>query len=131
MGVKQFFTRANDFGYSKSPEETFSIWNKDSILADVVYVIRSFQPDVIICRFPATGEGGHGHHTASAILAQEAFTAAADPKRFPQQLKYVSVWQASRLLWNTFNFGGNNTTSDDQFKFDDGAYNALLGKGLF
>src|SRR6187397_2963786 len=75
-GGEQFFTRANDFGYSKNPEETFSIWNKDSILADVVYVIRSFQPDVIICRFPATGEGGHGHHTASAILAQEAFTAA-------------------------------------------------------
>ena len=77
-GGEQFFTRANDFGYSKSPEETFSFWNKDSILADVVYVIRYFQPDIIICRFPATGEGGHGHHTASAILAVEAYSAAAE-----------------------------------------------------
>ena len=64
-GGEQFFTRANDFGYTKSPEETFTFWNKDSILADMVFVIRSFQPDVIICRFPATGEGGHGQHTAS------------------------------------------------------------------
>ena len=82
-GAEQFFTRANDFGYSKTPEETFAIWNKDSILADVVWVIRKFKPDVIICRFPTTGEGGHGHHTASTILAEEAFDAAADEKRFP------------------------------------------------
>lgn len=128
-GGEQFFTRANDFGYTKSPEETFTFWNKDSLLADVVYIIRSFQPDVIICRFPTTGEGGHGQHTASAILAQEAFTAAADPNRFPAQLKTVSVWQAKRLLWNTFNFGNTNTTSEDQFKIDVGVYNPLLGKG--
>src|SRR6185295_9691766 len=86
-------------------------------------------PDVIITRFPTTGEGGHGHHTASAILAQEAFTAAADPNRFPEQLKYVQPWQAKRLLWNTFNFGDNNTTNDNQFKIDVGVYNKLLGKG--
>jgi LmbE family N-acetylglucosaminyl deacetylase len=67
----------------------------------MVWVIRKFRPDVMICRFPTTGEGGHGHHTSSAILAQEAFTAAADPKRFPEQLEYVQVWQAKRLLWNT------------------------------
>ncbi|MEP7127820.1 MAG: PIG-L family deacetylase [Chitinophagales bacterium] len=128
-GGEQFFTRANDFGYTKNPEETFTFWNRDSILADVVYVIRSFQPDVIICRFPSTGEGGHGQHTASAILAQEAFSAAADPKRFPEQLKSVGVWQAKRLMWNTFNFGGTNTTADDQLKVDVGVYNPLLGKG--
>jgi LmbE family N-acetylglucosaminyl deacetylase len=128
-GGEQFFTRANDFGYTKSPEETFTFWNKDSILADMVFVIRSFQPDVIICRFPATGEGGHGQHTASAILAQEAFTAAADAKRFPEQLKQVSVWQVKRLLWNTFSFGATNTTSEDQFKIDVGVYNKLLGRG--
>ena len=127
-GAEQFFTRANDFGYSKNPDETFSIWNKDSILADVVWVIRRFKPDVIICRFPTTGEGGHGHHTASAILASEAFAAAADPKRFPEQLAYVDVWQTKRLFWNTFNFGGNNTTSADQLTIDVGGYNALLGK---
>lgn len=128
-GAEQFFTRANDFGYSKNPEETFSIWNKDSILADVVLTIRRFKPDVIICRFPTTGEGGHGHHTASAILAVEAFGAAADPKRFPEQLKYVQVWQAKRIFWNTFNFGTTNTTAPNQLKLDVGVFNPLLGKG--
>ena len=127
-GAEQFFTRANDFGFSKNPEETFSIWNKDSILADVVWVIRKFKPDVIICRFPTTGEGGHGHHTASAILALEAFDAAADPKRFPEQLAYTQVWQAKRIFWNTFNFGGTNTTAPDQLKIDVGVFNPLLGK---
>ena len=127
-GGEQFFTRAIDFGYSKNPEETFTKWDKEKILSDVVWVIRKFQPDVIINRFPVTGEGGHGHHTASGILANEAFAAAADPSRFPEQLKYVSVWQAKRLLWNTFNFGGANTTRDDQLKIDVGGYNPLLGK---
>ncbi len=127
-GGEQFFTRAFDFGYSKTPEETFSKWDKEKILADVVWVIRKFQPDIIVTRFPTTGEGGHGHHTGSAILANEAFTAAADPARFPEQLKYVSVWQSKRVLWNTFNFGGNNTTREDQFKVDVGGYNPLLGK---
>ena len=127
-GAEQFFTRANDFGYSKTPEETFSFWNKDSILSDVVLTIRRFKPDVIICRFPTTGEGGHGHHTASAILAVEAFDAAADPKRFPEQLTQVQTWQAKRIFWNTFNFGTTNTTSPDQLKVDVGVFNPLLGK---
>ncbi len=127
-GGEQFFSRAFDFGYSKTPEETFTKWDREKILSDVVWVIRKFQPDVIITRFPTTGEGGHGHHTASAILANEAFAAAADPNRFPEQLKYVSVWQAKRVLWNTFNFGNNNTTANDQYKLDVGGYNPLLGK---
>lgn len=127
-GGEQFFTRAYDFGYSKSPAETFTKWDREKILADVVWVIRKFQPDIIVNRFPETGEGGHGHHTASGILANEAFAAAADPNRFPEQLKYVSVWQAKRVLWNTFNFGGTNTTREDQFKVDVGGYNPLLGK---
>ena len=127
-GAEQFFTRANDFGYSKTPEETFTFWNKDSILADVVLTIRRFKPDVIICRFPTTGEGGHGHHTASAMLAVEAFDAAADPKRFPEQLKSVQVWQAKRIFWNTFNFGTTNTTAPNQLKIDVGVFNPLLGK---
>lgn len=97
-GAEQFFTRANDFGYSKNPEETMQFWNKDSILGDLVWTIRKFKPDVIINRFPTTGEGGHGHHTASAILAVEAFTAAADPKQFPEQLAYTEVWQPRRLF---------------------------------
>ncbi|MBL7921793.1 MAG: PIG-L family deacetylase [Bacteroidia bacterium] len=128
-GAEQFFTRANDFGYSKNPEETFTFWNKDSILADVVLTIRKFKPDIIICRFPTTGEGGHGHHTASALLAVEAFDAVADPKKFPDQLKTLEVWQAKRIYWNTFNFGGTNTTAPNQIKIDVGVYNPLLGKG--
>ena len=127
-GAEQFFTHANDFGFSKNPEETFSFWNQDSILADVVWVIRNFKPDVIICRFPTTGEGGHGHHTASAILALQAFDAAANPKRFPEQLKFTQVWQARRIFWNTFNFGGTNTTSPNQLQVDVGVFNTLTGK---
>ncbi len=128
-GAEQFFSRAFDFGYSKSPEEALRFWGHDKILSDVVWVIRKFKPDVIITRFPTTGEGGHGHHTASAILAGEAFEAAADPTRFPEQLTQgVTTWQAHRILWNTFNFGGTNTQSNDQFKLECGDYNPMLGK---
>jgi len=128
-GAEQFFTRALDFGFSKGPEETLNFWNKEKILGDVVWVVRKFRPDVIICRFPTTGEGGHGNHTASAMLAEEAFTAAADPKRYPEQLKYVQPWQPKRIMWNTFNFGNTNTIAPDQFKVNVGVYNPLLGKG--
>ncbi|RKR81091.1 LmbE family N-acetylglucosaminyl deacetylase [Mucilaginibacter gracilis] len=128
-GAEQFFTRANDFGFSKGPDETLKIWDREAVLGDVVWVIRKFKPDVIICRWPTTGEGGHGHHTASAILAQEAFTAAADPKRFPEQLQFVQPWQAKRLLFNSFNFGSVNTSAENQFKLDVGVYNPVLGKG--
>ncbi|ULQ56884.1 PIG-L family deacetylase [Flavihumibacter rivuli] len=129
-GAEQFFSRAYDFGFSKSTEEALSVWDKEKILGDVVWVIRKFRPDVIITRFPPDSRAGHGHHSASAVLANEAFRAAADPKRFPKQLKYVKPWQAKRILWNTFNFGGGmNTQSDDQYKIDVGVYNPLLGKG--
>ncbi len=127
-GAEQFFTRANDFGFSKNPEESFKIWDKAKILADVVWVIRKFQPDVIITRFPEDARAGHGHHSGSAILAREAFVAAADPKQFPEQLAFVKPWKTKRIVWNTFNFGGNNTTADDQMKIDVGLYNPLLGK---
>lgn len=128
-GAEQFFTRAFDFGFSKSTEEALRIWNKDKILSDVVWVIRRFRPDVIITRFPPDQRAGHGHHSASAALALEAFQAAADPNRYPEQLQFTDPWQAKRILWNTFNFGGNNTTSENQFKIDVGAFNPLLGKG--
>ena len=129
-GAEQFFTRAFDFGFSKSTEEALKTWNEEKILSDVVWVIRRFQPDVIITRFPEDSRAGHGHHSASAVLAHEAFAAAADPNRFPEQFKYgVKPWQARRILWNTFNFGGGfNTTSDDQMKIDVGVYNPILGK---
>jgi LmbE family N-acetylglucosaminyl deacetylase len=128
-GGEQYFTRAYDFGYSKSPEETFTKWNKDSVLHDVVYVIRKFRPDIIITRFATDGSGGHGHHTASAILAEEAFDAAGDPSRFPEQLAYVSVWQPRRLFWNvSTRFQNPNADMSIYLKLDVGGYNALLGK---
>ncbi len=124
-GAEQFFSSAYDFGYSKSPDETFHKWNHQKILGEVVYVIRKFRPDVIITRFPTTGEGGHGHHTASAILAGEAYDAAADPAQFREQ--GLAPWKVKRLLWNTFNFGSANTQKEDQFKIDAGGFNPLLG----
>ncbi|MEO8033352.1 MAG: PIG-L family deacetylase [Acidobacteriota bacterium] len=130
-GAEQYFTRALDFGYSKNPEETLRIWGHDLILADVVWNIRRFQPDVLVTRFPTTGEGGHGHHTASAILAGEAFTAAADPTRFPEQLKYVSVWQPRRLFWNRFSFQPikpDDPSVAKSLRVDLGTFNPLLGR---
>jgi len=128
-GAEQFFSRAYDFGFCKTPEEALSTWGHDKILSDVVWVIRKFKPDVIIARFPEDSRAGHGHHAASGILAREAFDAAADPAKFPEQFTAgVSVWQAKRMLWNTFNFGGNSTQNESQFKTDVGMYNPLIGK---
>ncbi|MFT3844404.1 MAG: PIG-L family deacetylase [Lacibacter sp.] len=128
-GAEQFFTRAYDFGFSKSTDEALRFWDKEKILSDVVWVIRKFQPDVIITRFPPDSRAGHGHHSASAVLAREAYDAAADPNRFPEQFAFgVKPWKAKRIFWNTFNFGGNNTTSNDQLKIDVGGFNPLLGK---
>lgn len=127
-GAEQFFSSAYDFGFSKSTNETLHTWDHDKVLSDAVWVIRKFQPDIIITRFPPDSRAGHGHHSASSVIAAEAFIAAADPAKFPEQLRYVKPWQAKRLLWNTFNFGGNNTQREDQFKVDVGGYNPLLGK---
>jgi len=124
---EQFFSAAYDFGFSKTHEETFSFWKKDDILREAVYLIRKLQPDVIINRFPPDSRGGHGHHQASAILAKEAYEAAADPARYPEQLKELKPWKAKRLVWNTANFGGMNNTSDDQLKVVISDYNPLLG----
>lgn len=131
-GAEQYFTRANDFGFSKTTEETMQIWDKDKVLADVVWRIRAFRPDVILCRFPPDARAGHGNHSASAVLAEEAFKAAADPNRFPEQLSYLKPWQAKRVVWNTFNFGATSQKPTDKGQFiqvDIGAFNPLLGKG--
>ena len=125
-GGEQYFTRAVDFGYSKSPEETYAIWGKENILSDMVWVIRKFQPDVIVTRFPPGGNGGHGHHTASAALALEAFSAAADPNKFPEQLRYVKPWKTKRLFWN--NWHPNQDEAKNLISVDVGDYNPLLGK---
>jgi LmbE family N-acetylglucosaminyl deacetylase len=128
-GAHQYFSRANDFGFSKTSAETFTIWNKEQVLSDMVWVIRQRRPDVLITRFPPDARAGHGHHQASAILAAEAFDAAGDPKRFPEQLKYVQVWQPKRLYWNTGSyFVKPGESMDGYLKLDAGGYNPLLGQ---
>ena len=130
--ARQFFTRAIDFGFSKTADETMRIWNHDKILADVVWIVRDFRPDVIVTRFSPEDQKTHGHHTASAILAQEAFSAAADPNRFPEQLAFLKPWQATRLVWNTspFFFTNRNLPFDPTglMVLEAGGYNPLLGK---
>jgi LmbE family N-acetylglucosaminyl deacetylase len=128
-GAEQYFSTAYEFGYSKSAKEALAIWDHQKVLNDVVWVIRKFQPDIIITRFPGDARAGHGHHAASSIIAQEAYTAAADPKMFPEQFKFgVQPWKAKRILWNTFNFGTVNTTNDNQLKIEVGGYNPVIGK---
>jgi LmbE family N-acetylglucosaminyl deacetylase len=99
-GGQQYFTRARDFGYSKDYRETLRIWGEDAVLADVVRVIRAFRPDVILTRFSPTPGDTHGHHTASAVLAVEAFKLAGDPSAFPEQLGELAPWQPKRILHN-------------------------------
>jgi LmbE family N-acetylglucosaminyl deacetylase len=129
-GAEQFFTRAVDFGYSKTPEETFKKWGKEKILSDVVWVIRKFRPDVIVTRFPTNGITTHGHHTASAILALEAFKISGDSTAFPEQLKYVKPWQAKRIFWNAWTpaLSSMGINSGTLIKINLGDYNELLGK---
>jgi LmbE family N-acetylglucosaminyl deacetylase len=122
-GAEQFFTRAIDFGFSKSAEESLAKWGRDRILSDIVWVIRSFRPDVVVLCFSGTSRDGHGHHQASSILGQEAFAAAGDAKRFPEQLRWVQPWQARRLVWNIY--GGSDRAG--QVQVDTGEFNPDLG----
>lgn len=128
-GGQQFFTRANDFGFSKSADETFKIWDKEEILRDVVKVFREFQPDVIITRFPPDKRAGHGHHTASAVLAAEAFDIAGQSDRYPEQLKSSAAWSPKRLYWNTSFWWDEKINADTPgvTMLDVGEYNSLLG----
>ncbi|QEC53989.1 GlcNAc-PI de-N-acetylase [Anseongella ginsenosidimutans] len=136
-GGKQFFTRANDFGYSKNPAEALRTWGKDSILSDVVWAIRKLRPDIIINRFSAdTASETHGHHTASAILSSEAFELAGDPSVFPGQLPYAEPWKPRRLFMNTSwyfyesreAFERAMKADQDLYSLDVGVYYPLLGK---
>jgi LmbE family N-acetylglucosaminyl deacetylase len=130
-GAEQYFTRAIDFGYSKTSEETLRFWGREKTLSDVVWIIRKFRPDVIITRFTPS-LGGHGNHTASALLAEEAFRAAGDSTRFPEQLRFVTPWQAKRIVWNVFRFSPSDTTWKrfPSVSFDLGAYSPLLGRSF-
>lgn len=128
--AEQFFTRAFDFGYSKSTDEALRLWGKEQVLSDVVWIIRNFRPDVIITRFPPDNRAGHGQHSASAVLAHEAFKISGDANAFPEQLKNgVKPWKPTRIFWNSYRFGDLNTISNDHMKVDVGGFNALLGKG--
>ena len=128
-GGEQFFSRANDFGYSKNPKETLEIWDHQKILADVVWVIRKFRPDIIVCRFPTNGKGGHGLHTSSALLASEAFELSADSSKFKEHLKYVNTWKPKRVVINTGRWWNDNISDDNPavVSLDIGGYNKLLG----
>lgn len=134
-GGHQMFSRANDFGYSKNAEETISIWDNELVKQDVVWAIRKTRPDVIINRFDHRTSGTtHGHHTASAMLAHELFEKAGDPKAYPEQLKGVTPWKASRLFFNVswFFFGSQEAfqkaDKSHLISFEIGEYYPLLGK---
>jgi len=130
-GSEQFFSRAVDFGFSKSADETLAKWGRDQILADTVYAIRRFRPDVIITRFSGTPRDGHGQHQASALLGKEGFTVAADASRFPEQLKMVQPWQAKRLMFNLFSFRAQDEAENakilNKVEVDTGEYDPVLG----
>ncbi|WP_417876360.1 PIG-L family deacetylase [Winogradskyella sediminis] len=128
-GGEQRFSRANDFGYSKHPDETLEIWDKDEVLADVVWTIRTFKPDVIINRFDHRRAGKtHGHHTASAMLSMEAFELADNNDAYPTQLEYTATWQPKRLFYNTswWRYGSqeafNKLDKSNMLSFDVGVY---------
>lgn len=129
-GAEQFFSRAYDFGFSKTTDETLQFWGHDRILSDIVWMIRKFRPDVLITRFPPDARAGHGNHSASGLLTEEAFKLAGDPTKFPEQLKYVTVWQPKRVVWNTYSPGfTNQKPSENQFiSVDISGYNPLLGE---
>jgi LmbE family N-acetylglucosaminyl deacetylase len=134
-GGEQFFSRANDFGFSKNPDETLDIWDKEKVLADVVWTIRKFQPDIIINRFDHRSPGTtHGHHTSSAMLSVESFKLTNDPKVYPEQLKYVSPWQVKRQFFNpSWWFYGSQEKFDaankSKFtKLETGVYYTGIGK---
>ncbi len=131
-GVEQRFSHVADFGYSKSSSETFQKWGgHDPALADIVRVIRTFRPDVVVARFSGTGGDVHGHHQASSILAQEAYKAAADPSRFPEQMKEgLQPWQAKKLYIGNLCGFGSNTCPDENYtlKLNTGEVDPLLGK---
>lgn len=128
-GAEQYFTRAVDFGFSKTFDETFKHWPRDVLAGDAVQVYRRFRPDVVICRFPPDTNAGHGQHAASAIIGEMAFRASGDKSKYPNQLKYYDAWQPKRLIFNAFRFGSRNTTSENQFKLPVGQYIPSLGMG--
>lgn len=137
-GGEQMFTRAVDFGYSKSAKESFEKWGKDEVLADVVYAIRKYRPQIIVTRFPPDRNAGHGHHEASAILAAEAFDLAGDKSAYTEQFDRVEIWQPQSLYFNTSSWWRKELAdkSDEELKDEKilkvnvGVYNPISGLGV-
>jgi LmbE family N-acetylglucosaminyl deacetylase len=129
-GARQFFGREVDFGFSKDSRETLAIWDKQGALSDMVRVIRIFRPDVMITRFSPIPGGTHGHHTASAILAVEAFKLAGDPTAFPEQLGELKPWQPTRILWNGSGFEGNKASGTNEVSIDSGGKDPCDGRAI-
>ena len=133
-GGRQYFTRAKDFGFSKDYRETLRIWDRQEVLADIVRVIRSFRPDVMVTRFSPQPGGTHGHHTASTVLAIEAFKLAGDPQAFPEQLSELTPWQPLRIVYNVGMAGTGAAVSLDEgtgaVKMDVGGIDPALGESF-
>lgn len=129
-GPEQYFTRAIDFGFSKNPDETFTHWDRKALLGDIVWAYRTFRPDVVICRFPKDSMAGHGQHSASAILAEEAYALSGKTSEYSNQLSKTTPWTPTRILLNAFRFGNRSTIKEGMFKLDVGQYNPLNGMGF-
>ncbi|HLP15497.1 MAG TPA: PIG-L family deacetylase, partial [Bacteroidota bacterium] len=126
-GAEQMFSRAIDFGFSKSSGETIRNWGEKETIGDIVWAIRKVRPDIIITRFSPT-EGGHGNHTASAILAERAYALSGDRTAYPEQLTYVTPWKAKRLFFNRLSWGAAATVAHpEDLHVDVGEYNPVLG----
>jgi LmbE family N-acetylglucosaminyl deacetylase len=130
-GAQQFFSRAVDFGFSKNYVETLKVWNKQEILSDMVRVIRQFRPDVLITRFAPTPGGTHGHHTASTVLALEAFKLAGDATAFPDQIKQgLKPWQPKRIMWNVSTWQKDKIAAGNLLKIDAGGFDPVSGESF-
>ena len=125
-GGRQFFSRAVDFGFSKDYRETLRIWDRQQVLSDMVRVIRQFRPDVLITRFSPIPGGTHGHHTASTVLALEAFKLAGDPKAFPEQ--QLKPWQPERIVWNESIYQKDDIGGTQQVRIGVGGNDPVSGE---
>lgn len=133
-GGRQFFTRAFDYGFSKSADEALSFWSREELLEDVTWVVRQFRPHVIVSEFSGTPRDGHGQHQAAGIIAREVFEAARDPSRFPEQFAHgVEPWTPAKLYETSRRrfFGGGGDTNEETTVIDTGRHDPLLGRSLF
>ncbi|HSE38656.1 MAG TPA: PIG-L family deacetylase [Blastocatellia bacterium] len=134
-GAQQFFTRAFDFGFSKSRTETLSKWDREAVLGDIVRVIRTFRPLIIVSAWSGTPNDGHGHHQSAGLLTQEAYRAAADPSRFPEQIREgLKPWQVKKLYLRSFDGAAGNREflpSMATLSLNTGEFDPLLGCGYY